>query len=529
MIRQFFKRRRRGAMALVAVVGMMPVSAMLNANMNTSQIIEDRRHVQDAADAMAKTHGVWSARALNVISMNNVTSAQLLTVAVGSDALDATLVQLIVFAGVQELSILGHGAIECAPRFKFLPADLAWGGFCGLYHSLAAIPAANAIIKADDIYRQFDPIHGSKTAEKALAAIEGMNRALIARHPRAMREISADYAKFLGIDAHHFADPCGSPLAQNCRKTNSRDGMALPLEEGDIAESLEMCAAMRFGNQGLQTTFGARGFDFFKGPIRHGGSAQHPSVKDHINHVTEIGQTLEDYDRFYKSGLAHLPRHPLSVPRFTPAGNTNAVPRGRYAIPNFLVEPLRILRQVPVSFDPNPNLLQFPTRQQRDGDNAFKQWFEVKFASVCFGFANTPIVGLRAEVPTLWELPGVTPLSRITDRTPMDMDEAFRILAFAQKDQSQRLDMMIPYLNGQVTQGNAAPHTGYGQVGLFNPDGATLYSQSWRARLMPATRMDDAKQAANNLDRQATAAFDPLVSALRSVNDQSTWRRIHAH
>lgn len=544
MIARWLKKRRRGAMAMVAVVGIMPVSAMMNANLNTSQIIEDRRHVQDAADALAKTHGVWSARALNVISMNNVTSTQLLTVAVGSEALDQTLITLGVYAGAQAAAITGHAALECSPRTPNVIAEAIWAAFCGSYHALVAIPAANALFKMDETYRRFNPQYGAEVARKALNAIEGMNQELIARHPRAMREISADYARFLKIDDYHFADPCRDPLNRGCQQTNSRDGMALPLEKGGPFEILERCLAMDqgtigqstpIGTFGINTTFVERGFTAGRGPLAYGGSSSRPAVVDHINHVTDIGLTLQDFDRFYKSGLAHLPRHYTTPPIPRPPGNLNAIPRGRYLVPNIVLQPLRFLRLLPLSFAANPNPLRYRTNQQRNGTNDFKSTFGMKLWSLCphkvpSALPELPLP-LFAKAPTLWKLPGVSPVGRAFDRTPDKMDDPFRILAFAQREQdpSERLNMMIPYLAGQVGQGNVAPHTAYGQVGIYNPDGASLYSQSWRARLMPATRMDDVSEAANKLDQQATAAFDPLASTLRQVADQTNWRRIHAH
>ncbi len=542
MITRWLQKRRRGAMAMVAVVGMMPVTAMMNANMNTSQIVEDRRHVQDAADALAKTHGIWSARALNVIAMNNVTSTQLLTVAIGSEALDNTLLQLIATAGLQSVAITGHGALECAPLFNFWPADLAWGGYCGLYHGLAARPAITAVIKAIEIRDRFAPDHGVRVARKALNAIDGMSKELIARHPRAMREIATDYARFLQVDDHHFADPCGDPLNRGCQRTSSRDGMALPLEPGGAVEILERCMAMDNGAMGVQgftvhTTFPERGFPTGRGPMLYGGGGNRPVV-DHINRVTDIGAILAEYDRFYRSGLAHLPRHPTHGPGAArPRRLFLGFSRHLYTMPETAI--LRTLRLLfPFQFDRNPaELVPFATyrdRQNRNGPNDFTQQFGFKHFTLCptAGFPSPPpllTIPLLTKAPDLWKLPGVSPLGRGTDRFPHQMDDPFRILAFAQKNQANRLDMMIPYLSGQVTQGNTAPHTAYSQVGIYNPDGASLYSQSWRARLMPATRMDDVSDAANNLRREAPGSFNSLASALSGVADQASWRRIHAH
>ncbi len=542
MIRRFLRKRRRGAMAMVAVIGMMPVSAMLNANINTSQIIEDRRLTQDAADALAKTHGVWSARALNVIAMNNVTSTQLLTVAIGSEALDQALIQLSATAGLQVTAIAGHALIECAPRFGEPISDFAWGLYCGGYHAMATRPAATAIIRSIDIRTRFAPDHGVSVARKALAAIDGMNKELIARHPRAMREISADYVQFLGVDTHHFADPCSDPLNRGCRSTNSADGMALPLEEGGIFEVIERCMAMERGTQGIgpatiHSTFRARGFPSGQGPMRVDGRTGKPEVMRHINRTTDIGRLLADYDRYYKSGYAELPRHPTRGLGPTPPKNLFIMPSWDLYSPTELMMQAR-MRLTIFAFDPNPArsipLAMYRDKQRRNGPNDFTQTFAFKHFTLCptAGFPSPlPLlpIPLLTTAPDLWKLPGVSPAGRALDRTPDQMDDAFRILAFAQKDQSTRLDMMIPYLSGQVSAGDTAPHTAYGQVGLYNPDGASLYSQSWRARLMPATRMDDVSQAADNLNREATAAFDPLASALGNVADQATWRRIHAH
>ena len=101
---------------MVALAGIVPVTAMMSANLNTSQMVDDRRQVQDAADALAAMHGAWTARALNIISMNNVTAAQLMSVAIGSEALFMTTTELILTAAAAEGHIAGHGATHCPPR-----------------------------------------------------------------------------------------------------------------------------------------------------------------------------------------------------------------------------------------------------------------------------------------------------------------------------------------------------------------------------------------------------------------------------
>ena len=126
------------------------------------------------------------------------------------------------------------------------------------------------------------------------------------------------------------------------------------------------------------------------------------------------------------------------------------------------------------------------------------------------------------EVPEIFQLPDISPIDPLPPIEPIAMPDEFRILAFGQKDKSQRFGERI--MSSPVTG-----HTGYAQAGVFNPDGATLFTQNWQSRLMPATRLDNPRQAGSDLDRAARAAFDDLAADLRQVRTQSNWGRVHAH
>lgn len=557
MIARLLSRRRRGAMAMVALAGMVPVTAMFSANINTSQMIDDRRQVQDAADALAATHGAWSARALNIISMNNVSTAQLLSVAVGSEALFFTTTELIAFAGLATTHILSHEAIHCPPRSRE-PISAAfeavfWTAPCVAWHTAVNLPAVVATTRAADINSDFDPVHGIQTATKALKAIDGMNRALLARHPRAMSEIAADYRGVLEIDDHHFAAPCQGFGTQNCDTRNSRDGMALPLEEASLTAYARLWQVMTTGSLGIDTTFRQRGFDMGQGPLSHGGSRQRPHLRDHINHVTEIGFALNDFKQFYDSRIAHLPRHPL-------AGPGNAIGSGAGGQPaedpdgespfdddttDFLdtlktvLESadgisrnlLRILRNAPLAFDVHPRWANLQGQQSTRGPNSFTRNFDMFHGLVLMpsirenfpvGLSFSEGLVFAAPVPEITQLVGIPPVDLPPTVDATRMPDAFRILAFAQKEKSRRLAQTV--MTSPVTG-----HTGYGQVGLFNPDGASLYSQNWHFRLMPATRLDQPRQAGADLDREATASFDDLADDLRQVTGGATWGHVNAH
>lgn len=497
----FLGRRRKGAVAIMAIAAMVPTAAMFSANLNTAQLIDERRQTQDAADALASMHATWTARSLNVISTNNVTAAQLYTLAIGSEALEGTLQEIGLTVAAVEGFIGGHAGQHCQTQAP--PWDSWWPPICGLFHTIAAIPAAIYGIEALIMNFRFDPRHGINTSHRALEAIEGMNHAIVARFPRAMAEIGAEYARVHDIDDFHFADPCDGFGTRNCRRQNTNDGMALPLNEGDLAARTQFCAAMQFGTTpGLTnvgptlraTGFRLRGFPMNRGPLAHGGSSSRPNVREHINHHTGVGDLLRRFKDTYDADWMILPEYILRFPSYQRAGG--------------------------------PNLIG---EQRRDGRNSFTNRFNTKFASLCaFGRSVTGpinwITRLEIETPdfTFWELQDIDPLSVTSLVQPDQMPDAFRILALSQRDKG-------PRLSASVLSETVESHFGYAQAGVFNPDTADLFSPNWQFRMMPATRVDDHRQIARDLRRQARSAFAPLATAFGAVNDSATWGRVNAH
>lgn len=492
---RLFGKRRRGAVTMMAVVGMIPAATILAANMNSGQMTNDRRAAQDASDAIAMMHGQWTARALNIISMNQVAAAQLVTVAIGSESLDGTLQELEITAWAAIGYISGHALIHCPPRSPF-PANIVeaiyWSTPCTIQHTYMGTQAVETLQAVDRIENRYDPEHGMRIANNALAAIEGMNRALFERHPRAMAEIAADYGEVYELDDHHFADPCIDVPNGRCDSTNSRDGMALPIEEGGLEARLQFCAAMNFGTTSQFTTFATRGFPMGSGPMRHGGGSSNPVVKDHINQSTGIGDELEEFKEFYEDAWLW----------------------------NY-----QFIREDYPQYPP----FQLIGSQDADGPNSFTRRYDAKTASVCTlgesvtGPLNDLIrMEIEAPIPTMWQLREVPQVNPLPPVRPEDMPDPFHILAYALIEADERVGTRIL---GEAM----AVQTGYGQVGVYNPDGADLFSQNWHARLMPATRVDTPREAGRDLGIQAPAAFDDLAGALQRVGDAGTWRRVNAH
>jgi hypothetical protein len=612
-VKKALARRRRGAVALVAVAAMVPVAGMLTASMNSSQMVDDRRATQDAADAVARMHGAWSARGLNIIAMNSVTETQLLTVALGAEALNGTLAEQQIAVILAGGHIASHAAQKCRPKFKFDP----WPIVCGVWHGVAAIPAIKAQVTLLDIRSDYDPVHGIETARRGLTAIEGMNRALLARHPRAMREIGEDYAELLEVDAFHFDDPCASDLSENCQGGRTQDGMSLPLEEGDAGTDFARCVAMETGTMLRRTGFGARGFDIGQGPLDHDGST---GVRDFINDETGVGEMLHDFKDAYDNGF-----FASRLPHYWNSFATIGTPTGADALGDDILDLVDGLEDAGVGVErdedgnvigdaagaigaaqdatggvegalegldigsaagwtKHPDWANLLGPQEETDDNAFTRRFTAKFVHLCFA-SGIPGPGQLAELgvsmpagpdgtgglgalgnlpelpdipglpempglsdlsdalssvelpdflkgitpflesprPTTWRLPGVAPLVQFPPLVePHQMEEEFHILAFAQRERSRRV-------GGNVFTDPGEPHNAYGQTGLFNPDGADVYSGNWRYRLMEGSRLDRPGETAGRMRTRAPADFQGLVRVLQGVDGQTGWERIHAH
>lgn len=588
VLKSRLKKRRKGAIALLAVASMVPVTAMFAASMNTGQMMDDRRQVQDVSDALANMHGTWTARSLNVITMNNVSATQMMTVAIGSEALEGTLREIEFVAGAALAYITAHGAYHCFPRNKV--DVVTFSPVCAANHYYASVPATQAIFGMNtfvtpplnlrfppvrgvaDVRREYDPQHGVDVSHKAISALQGMNVALVKRFPKSMAEIGKDYVTKLGATDFHFADPCNGDGLENCQKKGQNNGMALPLEEGGLDAQFEFCAAMGADLYAANipvpphfTTIRTRGFPLAKGPMSYGGSSSNRNVRDFINDETRIGHILKRFKDFYKSNESRLMKH------YTTYG------QGGKAL------------------DKHPQILNLPLTQNHQKSNSFNRRFLAKVATLCAGdpplpdisegiidglgetifpeaefknpFEDVPeelktpqmklieaeielqkkaqeaakeaandILGdalealasaldLTIQTPeyTFWKLKDVDiDPNAIRTVQPDQMPDPFRILAYAAKDKSKRLGT-------RVLSENDDPHFGYAQVNVYNPDGASLYAENWRHRMMPASRMDKPGTAATELRNHATGTFNTLANRLGQVGDIASWGRINAH
>ena len=101
----FIRRFHRGESAQIsflAVAGAVCFVGLLSMVINTDDVITDRVHMQDIADATALSSAAWTARGLNMISFINVLNTKLISTAVLLNALADTLPAVEVVGYIQQ-------------------------------------------------------------------------------------------------------------------------------------------------------------------------------------------------------------------------------------------------------------------------------------------------------------------------------------------------------------------------------------------------------------------------------------------
>ena len=314
-------------------------------------------------------------------------------------------------------------------------------------------------------------------------------------------------------------------------------------------------SVMMTGSVGTDTTFVKRGFEQFNGPMLDGGSEDFPEIVEHINDITEIGNTLYEFDWWYRSAWSDMPRHPLrarfsfSFPGFfhddTPAYKGQPfedrstdffdITVGVTEFLDTLAKPYAtVLRNFHIfGFEEHSPYLLDGEQSRRDRNTLYTTYW-LTYGLLAVGPSRDAVpIGYSfragepmypAAIPETFQLLELGPIvdGIVPPVEPLAMPDDFHVLTYAYKEASRRLsEIVIP------TQIDG--HTGYGQAGIFSPDGATLYTQDWQSRLMQATRMDNVRGASNDLARQARQAFDPLAEQLGQVGSTNSWGRVHAH
>ncbi len=471
---------RRGVVSYIALFAIVPLTAALFLIVNTGQDSYDRIVAQNGADALAMTHATWSARTLNTMSMNNVALTQAAAVGIVSTSLEGTLDELRLKALLALAEIWGH-VLQHPPcktklTFPWCVADAAF----------MSRPAYSALDYVSATKRRYNPGGARDMADRTVRALNAFNQDLVDSFPEHVRQASDRVAQANGIANFYFHDRCSQ--GQSCRQDRSPQGMELPVSQNSTSGRAEFCEGYFIGTAEVRTSYVFRGFDRGRGPYFGGGSRQRPNVKSHVNQLTRIGSQLRYFKQYYD-----WRRLPLSERK---------IRLGRYLM------------------------------SQRRDENNFTRSVACRNAQLCdptgvselcrIGSLESLFTGFGFEKPQFYVYDGQRSPFEIPKVTAEAMPPSFKILTFARRELAPRL--------GDASLVRGMPDSyAYAQSLVYNRHGASLFSQAWEGRLMPATRFADPAEVGARMRREAPHAFGALAERLEHVRDRAGWGAINAH
>lgn len=505
-----FGKDERGAAAFLMVCGMVPLVLLVFFMVNTAKSINDKNRTQDAADAIALVHATETARALNTISMNQVTLTQTFAVAVNTSSLNNALVingAMILFNAAEIIRYAKRcddlAKAAAAASVILAPIADAIGKAAGLACTITMIPEGTQLagqgIRTFRIGNTYSPRDTFDVAKRALLAANAMNKETIDRFPGTIQSAVSPIGRSAKVTDFYFDESCVRGLASSCDSGNKRQGMELPIERGDSiasAANAHFCGALYFGTGGiagqglLNGSYIKRGFPSNRGPARSGNSPN-IALDKHVNSRTGIGRLLQDTDNTarsirWKSSWAGRFGQPY--------------PRRQTQTSNLFFD--FVTAQTGIKCSGVGNVLPV--------DDILGAFSMITFGLILtvpkFDVYHTVDVGLVPKI-----LPSIDSFS-----------EAYKPLAFVFRKPNAR---WAPELFKPPKPGFYA----YAQAIAYNPDEIGLYSQNWAARLIAAKKMDNLSPILNRMSSKASSSFDNLRERMAKVTDMTGWREINAH
>jgi len=573
-----FGRDRRAAMGYVAIFAAIPLVVTLFYVANSAKAINDRTRNQDAADMIALVHAGEAARSLNTMSMNQVTMTQVFATGVTSGSLIPIVnaqLGMIALAGAMSSK---HMNSKCKP-YKAVPY-VGKVLFAGCMVPLGVVLGEYAKILGETEYiRWAYDIHGAlDTSSNAVNALNKANAEIYNRFPEAVSVLAEQIAQEYKVTDIFFDDSCANPgepgpvRATSCDGSDKRQGMNLPVIKGGLDGHTRFCSGLHFGTAGLSLpdlgvggidlpsilpdigdaslingSYVKRGFPANDGPLGGGGSAETPHLRDFVNNETGIGKRVEDY---YQTTSAENLFDGLLNPVATAMRLAEAALEVGELIDEELLE--SALQEVEDAVSKVPKLrarspdqvgaVNWPGEQTED-DNVYKDLVNVRVGNMCIGDPISALGGLSGVLESFSFLTGALPdidvyhyasddmggpvplLSSAQLTLPVvqpgfdDYSDHFKVLAFSYRAPNAR---WAPGLFKPPAEG----FTTYAQAIVYNPDEIGLYSQNWKALLMPAEKMEDTSKLKDVLARmpqKAPANFHSTKSRIEPVYQGSGW------
>lgn len=560
----------RGAIGYLGAFAVLPMTLMMFYIVNSAEEVSEKTRTQDAADMVALVHASEAARALNTISMNQVSMTQVFAAGVTS----SSLIPIIL---AQDAMAISSGAIAaawqartCNSNYSYLKsipvvgAALFAAAFGACMVPLAAMETELLVngINTTAILFKFDVYDAKDNASNAINALNAKNQAIYDRFPESVSVQAEQIAKSINVTNIYFDDRCnGNPKATSCDNSDRRQGMDLPIVKNKKPDAYaRFCAGLHFGTGGISLgtiglgplssflgggdidlggslingSYVKRGFPNNKGPLTSGGNDEHPHLRDFVNRETRIGHLMEEYyDALTAKSMFDGFMYGVNVPKSALRTAEAALELGDLADVDFEGDDNfeNVVSGVPAVGQRSLQSvggINWPTKQTEE-DNYYKLLVNLRVANMCIGDPMGAIPGLSSLSSFFSFATGALPTINVYHPAGEgllptlqpgldDFSDEFKVVSFAYRERNSR---WAPKVFKAPVEGFYT----YSQAIVHNKDEIGLYSQNWRARLMPATKLEDsATDVVNRMQQDAEDDFDPLAERLQNVVTDDSWK-----
>ncbi|SEQ35593.1 hypothetical protein SAMN05428995_1045 [Loktanella sp. DSM 29012] len=562
------RRDERGAFALIALTAVLPLMLILFLIVNSGKSTFDNTRTQDAADMIAMAHATEAARAMNTLGMNHVSLAQNYTTAVNASSLHNTINMHAAVLGMASVEA-GYYAYQTCKKYKNIPKIGA------ILMAACMIPATTyaAELAADAaltlaLHVTINPKGALDNANDALLALTAQNTEIVDRFPDVIRQQGRLIAAEHKISDFYIDASCEKGMAESCDNGTQRQGMELPVTRNEPrAVYPRFCAALYFGTGGVDLgkipflsniapqmgslaqipaihgSFHRRGFDINSGPM-YGGSENDPYLPTHISRDSTMGDKLKHYHKVSQEkrlydGLINA----FQIPGITTELIAGMAWRAAWGLSTRRQE--NRLREAIESLNPlefliiggkstktyrsfNPLATSYPFDQRIDS-NMFTRMVELRTLAQCSSVQFSAVPGIDAMGGFLDAIGLVTQVEDfdLYNAIPLeeegfvpsvsilpdidDFHDDYNALVFALRAPNERWA-------GRYFRTHEAGYLRYAQGLVFNPDEISIYSQNWRARLVPADKMTRLSGVLNRMDGEVPESFGPYRTYLERLN-----------
>ena len=519
--------------------------------------IRRKINLQQAADSAAVSQAQWTARSLNILSMNNVAQSQLYTTWSIAFSMDTYIrfTELKVDALIiLEIAHAADIATSCA-KLKFPPAIAACLAVFGGDLARFEADRRRKWRAVENVERRYRFHRGANYSAAAIKALRESNDYLVdqSKHQKRLGYIARNtiFSHSFGDNVYSFGGKACTD-GKTCSSSQDPEGPEIPVMRARFEGSnsgrgglamVQFCNAMDTGSSANQVRRGysgsysksaaskGRGWETGRGPW-HLKNKRKEYYK-HVNELTDIGGKVGNLDTFFRT--RGVPGIKIKTAYKTP----------NKAIPGFPVWPNGTKRQ-----SKNDNAYLFLVELI---DNIYCQPTNTGLGATLInssGLSGSGLANFSSSIMKFLDFPDFAvpepvALSGGEDFLNSILGQGNLGLGALYASQDMNVLTVVRAEGGgkNVLGGNggAIPSYAYAQAQIYNPTAPDLYTQDWNARLVHASilsgRVDSAlggigpissilsgdkranvRDVLNEMRTQAGPGFTPFIEAYEDIS-----------